>query len=107
MGEEGSEGAAVEANEIDGAVLESTGEMGEYDDIVAVDLDDAGREAVPRNRRDSEREEDLKERSGVWVDVEREGVREEEVFVAVDEVDRVVMCLGGDVDSDEAVGDSE
>jgi hypothetical protein len=57
MGEEGSEGAAVEANEMDGAVLESIGEMGEYDDIVAVDLDDAGREAVPRNRRDSEREE--------------------------------------------------
>lgn len=110
MGEEGSEGAAVEANEIDGAVLESTGEIGEYDDIVAVDLDDGGREAVPRNRRDSEREEDLKERSGVWVDVEREGAREEgkeELFVAVDEVDRVVMCLGGDVDSDEAVGDSE
>lgn len=114
MGEGGSEGAAVEANERDdaavGVIRVSATDMGEGG-IAVVDLDDTGREdEAPRNRRESEREEALKERSGVWVDVEREGAREEgkeELFVVVDEVDRVVLCLGGEVDADDSVGDSE
>jgi hypothetical protein len=105
----------VDASERDdaavGVIPDRVADMGE-DGIVVVDLDDAGREdEVPRNRRESEREEALKERSGVWVDVEREGAREEgkeeELFVVVDEVDRAVLCLGGDVDADDSVGDSE
>lgn len=54
-----------------GVVLSSTGVDGEEVGIVF----DGEREA-PRNRRDNERDEPLRDRSRTGVDAEREGARE-------------------------------
>lgn len=111
-GDDGTEGEGGEATATvdEAAVGVELASTSVEEDVVAIVVD--GEREGPRNRRDNEREEDFRERSGAGADAEREGAREEgvenELCVVVEEVEKVVLCLGGDVDSEEAVGeDSE